>query len=261
MIKARPDPWMHLKAWTPARIALGRAGVALPTRAVLDFALAHARARDAVHAALDVERIAVELEALGLEAISVESDAADRATFLRRPDYGRRLAKTSRALLEKRKHTKVDIALVIGDGLSAIAVQAHAVPLIAALQPHVEARGWSLAPIVVARGARVALGDEIGRLSRARLVAMLIGERPGLSSPDSLGVYLTFAPKPGRTDAERNCLSNIRPEGLAPARAAAKLAWLIGAALDRSLTGVGLKDESDTLIGAETPSPNLTASS
>ncbi|HJZ42544.1 MAG TPA: ethanolamine ammonia-lyase subunit EutC [Hyphomicrobiaceae bacterium] len=239
------DPWAKLARWTPARIALGRAGASLPTREVLGFALAHAKARDAVHAPFDPGQIARGLAELGLDTIEVSSDATERALYLRRPDYGRRLSQVSRALLEARGGEPVDLALVVGDGLSAAAVHAHAVPLTAAFLPHAKSLKLSLGPVVIAHGARVALGDEIGSLLRARLVAMLIGERPGLSSPDSLGVYLTFAPKPGRSDAERNCISNIRAEGLSYALAAVKLAWLVREALRRSLTGVALKDESD----------------
>jgi ethanolamine ammonia-lyase small subunit len=242
------DPWAKLARWTPARIALGRAGASLPTREVLNFALAHARARDAVHAAFDAREIARGLAELGLETIEVSSDATERALYLRRPDSGRRLSRDSRVLLNERAAERVDLALVIGDGLSAAAVHAHAVPLIAAFLSHAKFLKLSLALVVIAHGARVALGDEIGSLLRTRMVAMLIGERPGLSSPDSLGVYLTFAPKPGRSDAERNCISNIRAEGLSYELAAFKLAWLVREALRRSLTGVALKDESDLAL-------------
>jgi len=252
MAAPRRDPWARLARWTPARIALGRAGASLPTRAVLGFALAHARARDAVHAACDPKTVAGGLAELGLETIEVESDAVERALYLRRPDYGRRLSQASRDRLQKRKAAQTDLALVIGDGLYAAAVHTHALPLIAALLVHVKSLELSLAPVVIARGARVALGDEIGSLLRARLVAMLIGERPGLSSPDSLGAYLTHDPKPGRSDAERNCISNIRAEGLSYELAAFKLAWLVREALRRSLTGVNLKDESDLAL-AESP--------
>jgi len=242
------DPWAKLARWTPARIALGRAGASLPTREVLGFALAHAKARDAVHAPFDAGQIARGLAELGLDTIEVSSDATERALYLRRPDYGRRLSQVSRALLEARGGEPVDLALVVGDGLSAAAVHAHAVPLTAAFLPHAKSLKLSLGPVVIAHGARVALGDEIGSLLRARLVAMLIGERPGLSSPDSLGVYLTFAPKPGRSDAERNCISNVRSEGLSYELGAFKLAWLVREGLRRSLTGVALKDESDLAL-------------
>ena len=246
------DPWAKLARWTPARIALGRAGASLPTREVLGFALAHARARDAVHALLDAGAISRQLGELELESIENESDATERDLYLRRPDYGRRLSAASRDRLAERDAKPADLALVIGDGLSAAAVHAHAAKLIAAFLPHAAQLELSLAPIVIARGARVALGDEIGALLQARAVAMLIGERPGLSSPDSLGVYLTFSPRPGRTDAERNCISNIRTEGLDYPLAAFKLAWLVREALRRSLTGVKLKDESASALEGPT---------
>jgi ethanolamine ammonia-lyase small subunit len=242
------DPWSHLARLTPARIALGHTGCALPTREVLKFALAHARARDAVHTRFDVERIQAAIRAAGFETLTVGSAAASREIYLRRPDLGRRLSSASRTILEARTGPDVDLVLVVADGLSAAAVHAQAVPLIAALRPLIVQAGWCAAPIVLAREARVALGDEIGALLKARAVAVLVGERPGLSSPDSLGVYLTFAPKIGRTDAERNCVSNIRQEGLAPEAAAVKVAWLLREALRRQLTGVALKDDSDRML-------------
>lgn len=263
----RRDPWAALASRTPARIALGRTGASLPTREVLAFALAHARARDAVHAVLDIDELRGRLADMKLQAVAVASDAAagERSLYLRRPDYGRRLAPESRerlaAVAVQAGYAGPDLALMIGDGLSAAAVEAHAVRLLSAFLPHAAALGLSLSPIVVAAGARVALGDEVGGLLNARAVAVLIGERPGLSSPDSLGVYLTYAPRPGRTDAERNCISNIRIEGRGYDLAAFKLAWLVREALHRSLTGVDLKDESDTALasrklpGLPTPRP------
>ncbi|WP_374574537.1 ethanolamine ammonia-lyase subunit EutC [Phenylobacterium sp.] len=240
-----PDPWSRLRALTPARIALGRAGASLPTTAVLDFAFSHARARDAVHAPFDAEAVARQVEALGLSTLIVDSAAPDRAVYLRRPDLGRRLSDESARRLAGRGKGAFDIAIVVADGLSSTAVHAHAAPLIAALKPAAEAEGRRLAPVVVARQARVALGDEVGAALGARLVLLLVGERPGLSSPDSLGAYVTFAPRAGRTDAERNCVSNIRAEGLSYEAAAFKIAWLARQALRLGLTGVSLKDESD----------------
>ena len=217
---------------------------------MLAFALAHARARDAVHAPLDAEALAQRIAALGLETVQVDSAAPDRGTYLRRPDLGRRLSPSSRAALGR--EGEVELALVVADGLSSAAVQAHAPGLIAALLPHAARAGWRLAPVVIARQARVALGDEAGEALGARMVAVLVGERPGLSAPDSLGVYLTQGPRPGRTDAERNCISNIHGRGLSPEAAAFKLAWLGAEALRRGLTGVALKDESDlALVRAE----------
>jgi ethanolamine ammonia-lyase small subunit len=245
MTGAPRDPWQGLGMRTPARIALGRAGSSLPTREVLAFSLAHAQARDAVHARLDRGALAAQVRTLGLDPIEAESQARDRATYLRRPDLGRQLDDASRARIEAAAHGKpCDLALMIGDGLSATGVAAHAPALVGALLPHVTALGLTLGPVVIAEGARVALGDEVGALLGARLVAVLIGERPGLSAADSLSVYLTYAPRPGRTDAERNCISNIRPAGLAPEAAAANLAWLVKAALALQVTGVALKDES-----------------
>lgn len=239
------DPWQALGLRTPARIALGRAGNSLPTREVLSFALAHAQARDAVHARLDRGAIALQLQALGLDTIEAESRARDRATYLRRPDFGRQLDAVSRQRIEAAVQGKhCDLALMIGDGLSATGVAAHAPTLVGELLAHVTSHGLTLGPVVIAEGARVALGDEVGALLRARIVAVLIGERPGLSAADSLSVYLTYAPCAGRTDAERNCISNIRPGGLAPAAAARNLAWLIKTALALQVTGVALKDES-----------------
>lgn len=238
-----PDPWTHLTAHTPARVALGRTGASLPTREVLAFALAHARARDAVHVPFDPMQLAGEIEALGLPTLAVESGAADRATYLRRPDLGRRLADDSRGRLAAAARGPYDLAIIIADGLSGAAVR-HAAPLLAALQRHIAAAGWTLAPIVIAGQARVALGDEIGERLKARQVLMLIGERPGLSSPDSLGAYLTLGPAVGLTDADRNCVSNIRPRGLGFEAAATRLAWLMRESRRLGLTGVTLKDES-----------------
>lgn len=241
----RPDPWESLAALTAARIALGRAGNSLPTAAVLRFDVAHALARDAVHQALDTKALAARWRELGSsEAVLVCSRAADRQTYLQRPDLGRRLDDASVACLSAwRGSSSSDLALVVADGLSATAVRDHALPVLNHLLPQLD--GLRVVPPVIASQGRVALGDEIGALLGARLVLVLIGERPGLSSPDSLGAYLTFAPQLGRRDAERNCVSNIRPAGLPIAEAAGKLAWLIRAALNRSLTGVALKDESD----------------
>jgi ethanolamine ammonia-lyase small subunit len=241
---AEPEPWAALAALTPARVALGRAGASMPTREVLAFALDHARARDAVHIPFDAAGVARQVESLDLETLQVESAAADRATYLRRPDLGRRLAPESRARLVQHPRAEPDVLVIVADGLSSIAVHAHAAPLLRALTPHATAQGWRLGPIVLAHQARVALGDEIGALLGARFVVLLVGERPGLSSADSLGAYLTFAPRVGRSDAERNCVSNIRPAGLSYDDAAARIAWHVGESLRRGYSGVALKDES-----------------
>ncbi len=244
------DPWSTLAGLTPARIALGRIGASQPTRAVLDFALAHAQARDAVHAPFDTVALARTLAALGLQPIEVASRAPQRQVYLQRPDLGRRLSDASRARLEAAAGSGCDVGLVIGDGLSATAVGVQAPPLLRSLLPHLGRLGLTVGPVCLAEGARVALGDEIGAILRARLAVVLIGERPGLSAPDSLGVYITYDPRPGRNDAERNCISNVRPAGLAPDAAAARLTWLIAAAFERRLTGVALKDESDAALDA-----------
>lgn len=252
------DPWQDLRAWTPARIALGRAGASVPTQEVLGFALAHAQARDAVHAALDAEAVCLALRSMGQTCIAVESQAIARDLYLRRPDKGRMLSEHSVRALSDLHTPPADLALVVADGLSATAVHAHATAFLGALLPRLSALELTIAPIVVARGARVALGDDIAQRLRARAVAVLIGERPGLSSPDSLGLYLTFDPKPGRTDAERNCISNVRAQGLSYDLAAFKLAWLLREAFRRSLSGVALKDESDTLLASSASPPLLT---
>jgi ethanolamine ammonia-lyase small subunit len=240
-----PDPWADLRRHTPARIGLGRSGVALPTAEVLRLAAAHAQARDAVHAALDAAALDARLQADGWRCIGVTSCAADRDEYLRRPDLGRRLAPADAERLQDVAGDEVDIVIVLGDGLSAGAVPLHALPLLAALRAAL-GDTLSIGPLVIATQARVALADEIGALLRARAVLILLGERPGLSSPDSLGAYLTHAPAVGRLDAERNCVSNIRPEGLAPELAAQRIAWLVREALRRRVSGVALKDDSAT---------------
>ncbi len=232
---------------TPARLALGRAGSGLPTRPGLDFALAHAEARDAVHATLDDAALEDGLRGLGFEVVRVESAAANRDTYLRRPDFGRRLSRNARTVLAVRPRAACDVLIVIGDGLSARAVDENALPVVIALAPLLRGMALTLGPAIVASQARVALGDEVAASLGARLVIVLIGERPGLSAADSLGAYLTFAPAVGRTDAERNCLSNIRTAGLSPKEAARSIAWLVRQAFALGLTGVGLKDESDTV--------------
>lgn len=241
----RPDPWDQLRRYTPARIALGRAGVSLPTRAVLEFDMAHACARDAVHHRLDAAALREALGARGHATLEVASAAGDRQTYLRRPDLGRRLDADSRPVLDRWRaahRDEPDLVLVLADGLSALALERHALPLIDELVPGLgELR---LGPMVIARQARVALGDEIGALLGARQVVVLIGERPGLSSPDSLGLYLTHGPRPGRTDAERNCISNVRPEGLSCVAAARRLSFLMRGARELGASGIALKDDT-----------------
>jgi ethanolamine ammonia-lyase small subunit len=228
----------RLRALTPARVGLGRTGVSLETRDLLDFQRCHAQARDAVHARLESAAIAAALEKLtASEVVRLHSAAADRATYLQRPDLGRTFDEPSRKLLEKNSRDGgSDLALIVADGLSALAVERHAVPLLTELLPRLQ--GWKLAPLCVVEQGRVAVGDEIGAALAAEIAVVLIGERPGLSSPDSLGAYITWDPKPGRTDAERNCISNIRPEGLNYAQAAAQLGFILAEARKLRLTGV-----------------------
>jgi len=239
---------------TPARVGLGRAGASLTTRALLDFTLDHARARDAVHAPFEYAVIAAALNEQGLPAIVVSSLVADRADYLKRPDLGRKLAPESHRLLDGQGSAGCDIAVIVADGLSPAAVNAHALGLVAALLPRLD--GLSLGPIAVASSARVALGDEIGALLKARMTVMLIGERPGLSAPHSLGAYVTVAPEPGRSDAERNCVSNIQSAGLSFDEAAIKIAWLAREGLRRGITGVTLKDESGLQLAPLPTSPD-----
>ncbi|MDP1659637.1 MAG: ethanolamine ammonia-lyase subunit EutC [Methylotenera sp.] len=244
------DPWLQLKGFTRARIALGRAGSSLPTKEVLDFGLAHAMARDAVHLMLDIDALENGIQSQGFKTIRVHSKAPDRSTYLLRPDLGRRLTDQSLAELERVAILKssaneiIDFLIVVGDGLSSLAVAHHVDPLLAEMLKFLPVE-WKLGPVVIASQARVALADEIGQVLGARMVAMLIGERPGLSSPDSLGIYLTYHPKLGLSDADRNCISNVRPEGLHYAGAAKKLLWLAKEATRLKVSGVALKDESD----------------
>lgn len=233
------DPWSALRRHTPARISLGRAGTSLPTSEVLRFAAAHAAARDAVHLPLDVAALLADLRAHGFEATTATSRASSRAEYLARPDLGRQLAATGPDAPQG--DARAGLCIVVADGLSAIAAQRHAVPLLAALRD----AGVVADRLVVATQARVALGDAIGERAGASLALVLIGERPGLSSPDSLGAYLTWSPGAGRVDSERNCVSNIRPEGLPIAQAAARIAWLVGESRRRRVTGIGLKDDSE----------------
>jgi ethanolamine ammonia-lyase small subunit len=230
---------LDLRLYTPARVALGRTGHSVPTAELLRFQLDHARARDAVYQELDPA-------SLGVAHILLQSGARRRSTYLRRPDLGRVLSEESRALLKRGDY---DAAIVIADGLSATAVHHHAVALLGKLMPRLEAEGWRLAPLTVVLQGRVAVGDEIGSLLGGRLVVVLIGERPGLTSPDSLGVYLTWDPRPGRTDAERNCISNVRAEGMAYDVAAHKIHFLMREARARKLSGVALKEDAPGELG------------
>src|SRR5713226_3760347 len=246
-MKTPPPPsrsMRDLRDLTPARVGLGRAGASMPTEALLEFTLDHARARDAVHAAFDIPALISGLNDLGLAAFDVSKRARNRKDYLRRPDLGRTLDPASQHLLASHNGNSCQLAIVIGDGLSPTAVKAHAIQLIRSLIPRLAVERIEIGHAAVASGARVALGDEIGAILAARMILMLIGERPGLSAPDSLGAYLTFAPRPGRTDAERNCVSNIHGSGLGYDDAASRIGWLIREGLAREITGVALKDES-----------------
>jgi ethanolamine ammonia-lyase small subunit len=239
-----PSSLERLRELTPARVALGLAGASLPTRALLQFSLDHARARDAVHAALDVERLMQGCGDLGLGATLVSSRARERAVYLARPDLGRLLDEDSERRLARIGNTEIGLVIVIGDGLSAAAVNVHAIALLRRLLPLLAADAIEIGQAIIAVNARVALADQIGSILKARMAVVLIGERPGLSAADSLGAYLTFDPKVGTTDEKRNCVSNIHGAGLGYDEAAHRIGWLIREGLARGLTGIALKDES-----------------
>lgn len=251
------NPWQELRQLTAARIALGRAGTSLPTDVQLEFQFAHARARDAVHLPLDTGQLVNRLQQHGLTSLEVHSQAQDRQTYLQRPDWGRRLDKTSVELLARftsHQASGFDVAVLVADGLSALAVERHAVPMVLEIEQLCQQESWRMTPVIIARQARVALADEVGELLNAAMVVMLIGERPGLSSPDSLGIYFTWAPKVGLTDAARNCISNIRLEGLSYPTAAHRLGYLMRQAKQRQFSGVNLKDEAELpLLEGTTP--------
>ena len=236
------DSWSILRRYTDARIALGRTGASLPPREVLGFRVAHAAARDAVLSPLDADSVGEGMKGLGLGFVRLKSRCGDKAEYLQRPDLGRRLCEDSRAELKAlAPDSGCDLAIIVADGLSSAAIERQALPFQSMYLPLTA--GLKLGPLCLATFSRVALSDEIGALLGAKAVVILIGERPGLNSPDSLGAYLTFAPKVGTTDERRNCISNIRPAGLPLARAAAKLAYLVRESLRRGVSGVGLKDE------------------
>ncbi|HEY4259435.1 MAG TPA: ethanolamine ammonia-lyase subunit EutC [Schlesneria sp.] len=236
------DPWHDFKSLTAARIALGRAGGSLPTRELLDFGLSQARARDAVLASFDADRLIEQLSSDGLETISLSSDASSREEYLRRPDLGRRLDAESREELASLNCPTHDLCLIISDGLSSHAA-VHAGEVATRLIPLLKGEGWCIAPVVIIPFARVAIQDEVGHGLKSAISLILLGERPGLGSPDSLGAYFVYGPKPGRTDADRNCLSNIRPGGLPPSGAVIALHYLLNAARHRRISGISLKDE------------------
>lgn len=248
---AHADAWQQLRSLTSARIALGHAGTSLPTAAQLDFQFAHAQARDAVHLAFDHGALAEQLAGRSRETLTLQSLAADRNIYLQRPDLGRRLSEASAEQLKDyaAAHSEgFDLALVVADGLSALAVQRHSPAMLERIDEMAAAEGWSLAPVVLVEQGRVAVADEIGALLKARMVVILIGERPGLSSPDSLGLYFTYAPRVGLNDAARNCISNVRLEGMSYAMAAHKLLYLMREAWRRQLSGVNLKDDAQVPV-------------
>ena len=264
-----PDPWQQLKSFTRARIAIGRVGSSLPTSEVLNFGLSHAMARDAVHLALDIDTLEADIRKHDFSTIRVKSMAADRATYLLRPDMGRRLHEQSLLQLQNLRHNHlnakpIDFLIVVGDGLSSLAVARHAAPLLKEIKNacvnDASLKTWPASRVVIASQARVAIGDEIGQALNAKIVAMLIGERPGLSSPDSLGIYLTYHPQLGLSDADRNCISNVRPEGLTYQAAAKKLIWLATEAMRLKVTGIALKDESDVQVISQQAAINVSKS-
>lgn len=244
------NPFEILKSKTRARVAIGRAGDGLPTSALLDFQMAHAKAKDAVHGLVDFDKIKEELKPL--EAIKVKSAAKDRATYLRRPDLGRSLAPSEALTLPK---GPFDFAFVISDGLSSFAIEKYAVEVVKETSKLLS--NLSIAPIILASQGRVAIGDEIAEAMNAKIVLVLIGERPGLSSPESLGAYITYKARKGSKDSERNCISNIHNFGLLPKDAAAKIAWLTNEALKLGLTGIGLKEDSPTQAIADVTSQKI----
>lgn len=244
-----PNSWTSLKKFTAARIALGRAGGSLPTREHLEFSMAHALARDAVHSRLNTNELERSLVPMKLGVLHVHSDAPDRMTYLVRPDLGRRLSEESTTYLAgfPVASSPYDISIVVADGLSALAAQRQAPALLAILVPMLQQAGFHLAPLVIAKNSRVALMDEVGSILHAKLAIILLGERPGLGSPDSLGAYIEYEPKLGMNDAQRNCISNIRPEGLPLPAAAETIAYLATQAIRRQLTGVNLKDDRNLM--------------
>jgi ethanolamine ammonia-lyase small subunit len=254
-----PNPWQALRQFTAARIALGHTGVSQPTSAQLDFQLAHARARDAVHLALDTDALKPAIEAAWPEAgpcVLLHSAAANRNVYLQRPDLGRRLAPASCAALTALRdpaqgERPYDVAFVVADGLSSLAVAQNAAPFLQVLRARMLPERWSVAPPSIVLQGRVAVGDEVGELLGAKIVVVLIGERPGLSSPDSMGLYITWAPSVGLTDERRNCISNVRPAGQRYDEAAARLHYLLAEARRGELTGVGLKDETGGAVALE----------
>lgn len=242
------DPWQSLKKFTAARIALGRTGVAIPLKELLEFRIAHAHARDAVYSQLNADALILGLQQFQLPVYLLHSKAQNRNEYLHHPGLGRQLDDGSAQQLKGIDHP-CDIALIVADGLSATAVNDHTLPLLKLLIPLLQQSGFSLAPICIAQQARIAIGDEISFLLKAKFSIVVIGERPGLSSPHSMGAYLTYGPRMGLTDESRNCISNIRPEGLSYTTAAEKIHYLVTEAFRLQYSGVALKDNAGLLNG------------
>lgn len=240
------DQWEKLKQFTDARIALGRAGCSIPTRALLEFQLSHAQAKDAVYQEMDVSYLSEQLAQRQLQSLHVQSNAPNKEIYLKRPDLGRQLSNPSKEALIKKyaeNTQQYDVCIVVGDGLSARAIEANAIPLITALSEQIQQEKWSLAPITLATGSRVALGDEVAEIFKAPMLVMLIGERPGLSSPDSMGIYYTWNAYSGCLDSKRNCISNVRSAGLSIPVAVQRLMALMKKSKQLGFSGVNLKDE------------------
>lgn len=240
-----PDPWHTLGQFTPARIALGRAGMSLTTRAYLDFQLAHALARDAVNIPLDFDRLTQRLSAQGYQTLSLQTQAENQRMYLQRPDLGRLLSVSAMDCLAHSASLQADVAVVVADGLSSKAIAHHAEPFLTILLPELQAIGYRLSPVCLVKHGRVAIGDAVAEHYFARLCIVLIGERPGLSSPDSMGIYFTYQAKPGiSTDSGRNCISNIHSNGLGYGQALKTLLFLLNEAEKLQLSGINLKDET-----------------
>lgn len=244
------DLWENLKKFTDARIAIGRAGCSIPTQELLKFQLAHAEAQDAVHQPLDVDLMVSDFKEQNLDSLSVHSQVQDKQEYLKRPDLGRLLSEESYRGLQAFKADNpqsYDVCIVVGDGLSARAIEENAAPFIQHLMHHIQAENWHVAPIVIATGSRVALGDQVAECLQAPMLVMLIGERPGLSSPDSMGIYYTWKATTGTFDAKRNCISNVRPAGLSIPIATQRLMSLMRSSKKLGYSGVDLKDEHEVV--------------
>ena len=247
--ESQEEALAHLRAYTTARIGIGRTGVSIPTKQSLAFKLAHAHARDAVYSALDIDKLTEGLIQFGLPVLHLHSEAAYREQYLQRPDLGRRLNKESIDILNSYTLSGAEVVIVIADGLSATAVNTNTISLLKILIPQIQSAGLRFAPLCLVKQGRVAIADDIGMLLRARLSLMLIGERPGLSSANSMGAYITYNPQRGLTDESRNCISNIRVNGLNYKQASRKIFYLIQEAITLKLSGVGLKDNTGRLSG------------